>query len=416
MAGFAVTMHENSGPNAMRNLTPRVSTLFAVGLLVSILLNAGCENAGPAGPALFFPTPPTPPRVQFLTWANGADEIEPRRTAFDEFLLGDEPTYQRRIDKPYGLAARDGVVYVCDTKGLCLSRLDFKNQTYSVLGVRGPGRLRKPINVVIDPLGFKFVVDPVREQVVVFDPQDQYVRAFDIPKPCRPVDIAVYGDEIFVLDNDETCQVVVLDRVSGKVLRTIGGPGGAPGQFKIPNSLCIDNEGNLYVSDTHNFRLHKMKRDGTPIWTKGTPGYRLGQFGRPRGIRCGPDGVLYVVDGATEIVQMFDSEGQILMRFGGPGDVPGAMVLPSTLAVDATSLPYFEKYVHPDFKAEYLLFVANQYGPHLVSVYAFGSFPEGYQLTESKIRTLPRIESDEGDLGAEPPPVEAEIPPPEGHS
>jgi hypothetical protein len=236
----------------------------------------------------------------------------------------------------------------------------------------------------------------MRKQVVVFDPGDNYATAFDIPAPCHPIDVPIHENELYVLDNDESCQIVVLHRETGEVLRTFGEPGGEPGQFKIPNSLCVDADGFVYVSDTLNWRIHKLTRDGEPVWVTGIPGYRLGQFGRPRGIRTGPSGVIYLVDGATEIVQMFDAEGRRLMRFGGPGNVPGALVLPSTLAIDSTSIPYFEKYAHPDFDVEYLLFVASQYGDYLISVYAFGSFPEGYQFSESQIASLPGIPMEEG--------------------
>lgn len=358
---------------------------------------AGCAAATKENqPLLLFPLPPEQPRVQFLTWASGADEIEPSRSSFERFILGEEPVFQRAITKPYGVAARDGVAYVCDTKGLALCRLDFKNKRYSVVGVQGPGKLRKPINVTIDPLGYKFVVDTVRKQIVVFGPNDNYIRAFDLPEPCHPVDVAIYEDELYVLDNDDTPQVVVLNRATGEVLRSFGGPGGEPGEFKIPNSLAIGPEGYLYVSDTHNWRIQKLNREGEPVWVKGTPGYTLGQFGRPRGIRVGPDGVVYVVDGATELVQMFNSEGEVLMRFGGPGNTPGALGLPSTLAIDTASVPYFQEYIHEDFEAQYLLFVISQYGPHLVNVYAFGAFPEGYQFSDATIATLKRTPMEEG--------------------
>lgn len=372
-------------------------------------LMAGCA-AAPSNetPLVLFPAPPERPRVQFLMWASGADQVEPSKGSFESFVLGEEPVVQRAINKPYGVAARDGVVYVCDTKGLSLCRLDFKNKTYGVIGVSGPGRLRKPINMVMDALGYKFVVDVDRKQVVVFSPDDKYATAFDVPEPCHPVDVAVYENELFVLDNDDTPQIVVLDRTNGNVLRTFGGAGGEPGQFKIPNSLCVGPDGSLYVSDTHNWRIQKLTRQGESVWVKGEPGYQLGQFGRPRGLRVGPDGILYVVDGATEIVQMFDSQGRTLMRFGGPGDVPGALNLPSTLAIDSTSIPYFKPYVHKDFRVDYLLFVASQYGDHLVNVYAFGSFPEGYKLSESRIATLPPTPMSEGIGPAEgEPPVES---------
>ncbi len=376
-------------------MVARLASLL--GSFLVVLTFTGCRTTPKTEqPLVFFPSPPAEPRVQFLTWASGATELEVQQSAFASFVLGEEPTATQVIQKPYGIAARDGKVYVCDTKGLALSKLDFAGRTYSVLGVGGPGRLRKPLNIAIDPLGYKFVVDSDRKQVVVFGPDDAYVTAFDVPPPCHPVDLALHEDELFVLDNDDDCQIVVLDRQSGKVIRTFGGPGGGPGQFKIPNSIALSSDGFVYVSDTHNWRIQKLTREGKPVWEKGEPGYRIGQFGRPRGIRVGPDGIVYVVDGATEIVQMFDSDGQTLMRFGGPGDAPGALGLPSTLAIDQTSIPQFQHYAHKDFRIDYLLFVASQYGERLVNVYAFGAFPPGYKLHEAQIQRLEAAPMREG--------------------
>jgi len=375
--------------------SPKPTGLITAG--VGLALLGGCATAQKQERSfVFFPAPPERPRVQFLTWASGADQVEPQQGSFETFILGEERGPGRHINKPYGVAARDGVVYVADTKGLALVRMDFSGKTYGVMGVGGPGRLRKPLNVAIDDLGYKFVVDSIRKQIVVFDPNDKYATAFDVPEPCRPVDVAVFGNELYVLDNDETTQIVVMDRTSGEVIRTLGGPGGEPGQFKIPNSLCVDKDGYLYVSDTHNWRIQKLTRDGEPVWTKGAPGYRLGQFGRPRGIRVDDNGIIYLVDGATEIVQMFDEQGRTLMRFGGPGNKPGALGLPSTLAIDKTSIPYFEQYAHDDFRIEHLLFVASQYGQRLINVYAFGSFPEGYKLSESEVASIPTLPIEEG--------------------
>ncbi len=370
----------------------------------TLCLVLGCQAPGQRdAPLLFFPSPPAKPRVQFLTWVSGAEQIEGPISFISKLALGDEPVNRPTIDKPYGLAARNGVVYVCDTKMPGVCRLDFKNHTFSVLGVQGPGRLRKPLNLVIDPLGYKFVADALRKQVVVFDPEDRYVTAFDIPEPSHPVDVALWEDELYVLDNDDTSQIVVLDRQTSEVLRTLGVQGEEPGQFRIPNSLCFGADGHLYVSDTLNWRIQKLTREGEPVWVQGTAGRRLGQFGRPRGLRVAPDGLVYVADAAMEIIQMFNEQGEILMHFGGPGSVPGALVLPAGVAVDASSIPYFKQYIHKDFNAEYLLFVSSQYGPHLISVYAFGSFPEGYQLSQAQIASLPAVGEDQGMKAAKPP-------------
>ncbi len=380
----------------MSTSTARNACLWG-GLYVVLALVSGCESTGGAERQyVFFPAPPERPRVQFLTWASGAGQVEPQQGDFENFVLGEEPGESRRIVKPYGLAARDGIVYVCDTKGLAVIKLDFAGQAYGVLGVTGPGRLKKPLNIAIDALGYKFVVDSVRGQVVVFSPEDKYVKAFDVPKPCHPVDLALHGNELYVLDNDDTCQIVVMDRKSGVVLRSFGANGGEAGEFKIPNSITISPDGFLYVSDTHNWRIQKLTLEGEMVWMKGKPGYLLGQFGRPRGIRLGPDGIVYVVDGATEIVQMFDAEGQKLMRFGGPGSGDGALGLPSSIALDKTSIPYFQKYVHEKFRVDYLAFVASQYGARLINVYAFGTFPDGFNLSEGEVAEMPALPVEEG--------------------
>ena len=379
----------------MKRIGSRYAALVVGGFTAAAMVGCQAPEKPEAG-FVFFPAPPNPPRVQFLMWASGADQVEPQRDSLERFVLGEEVGVARAISKPYGLAARDGVVYVCDTKGLSLCRLDFKNQTYTAMGSRGPGQLKKPINMVIDQLGYKFVVDPVRQEVVVFDPADKYIRAFAIPEPCHPVDVALYENELYVLDNDETPQIVVLDRTTGEVKRSFGSMGGEPGQFKIPGSLAISPDGYLYVSDTHNWRIQKLTLEGKPVWMKGTPGYTLGQFGRPRGVRVAPDGIVYVVDGATELVQMYDGDGNVLMRFAGPGNMPGALGLPSTLTIDKTSLPYFQRYLHKDFRAEYLVIVASQYGTRLINVYAFGAFPDGYQLNKSEVAAIPVIPMEEG--------------------
>jgi len=370
-----------------------------IALALPLLLAAGCQapRAAERRQLVLFPPPPAEPRVQFLASLSGADDVVEPQGSFARFVLGDdEKRASQALNKPYGLAVRDGSVYVCDTKALALYRMDLAAKSFSAIGADGPGRLRKPINVAIDRLGYKFVADPERRQAVVFGPDDAYVTAFSLPEPAHPVDLAVTDTELYVLDN-KTPQVVVFDRVSGKVARSFGRGGAGPGEFHLPSGIAIGPDGGVYVSDTMNWRVQKLTADGAPVESfgkggcVGMPGYRVGEFGRPRGIRVDSEGILYVVDGATEIVQMLDQDGRPLMRFGGPGDRPGSLCLPSSLAVADAPLGQLGGLAHERFRVRHFLLVASQCGPRPVSVYALGSFADGFVPPANEIETIAPI-------------------------
>ena len=73
---------------------------------------------------LVFPGPPDSPRIQFLTWASGAKEVDSGELTLDKFLLGDEATDLRRLNKPYGVAARDEQGFAAQGGGVFAHRSD----------------------------------------------------------------------------------------------------------------------------------------------------------------------------------------------------------------------------------------------------------------------------------------------------
>jgi len=61
----------------------------------------------------------------------------------------------------------------------------------------------------------------------------------------------------------------------------------------------------------------------------------------------------------------------LLLFFGESEGNPYPLVLPAGIAIDYTNLDYFQPYVDSRYKLEYLVFVANQYGPNKIAVYGF---------------------------------------------
>jgi YVTN family beta-propeller protein len=325
-------------------------------------------------PAIFFPSPPLLPRIQFLTSFNGAKDVEPEKSGFEKFVVGEKENPQR-LDKPYGIAVRDGKVYVCDTNQT-VEVFDFAKKTYGPLeGAQGLGKLVQPINISIDAEGNKYVTDPVRGQVVVYGKDDQYVKAFGNPRKWKPVDAVPYGDRLYVADS-KNARVVVLDKTTGKELMIIGRSGEPAAKLYIPTNLSFDSRGVLYVSDMGKFEIVKYDRDGHYLGGFGKLGTYYGQFVRPKGITADRQDRLYVVDAAFDNVQVFGEGGKpLLFVFGSWGEYgryPGNFYLPAKVVINYDSVKYFQRFVDPKFEVEYLIFVTSQFGDRMVSVFGYG--------------------------------------------
>jgi hypothetical protein len=380
-------------------------------LIASLLCAAfaGCKSVE-APPAttrhVFYPLPPDPPRVQYLTAVNAAREIIPKKSAgFIEFLLGSPPDIldspKAGLGRPYGVAVWHGRIYVCDYGAHEVKVFDLERKRFYILGGDSPPTTA-PTNLCVSPDGYKFIVESMPGLIQVFDPEDNYVTTFKV-KDGRPGGVAAIGAELFVTDviND---RIQVLDRGTGNLLRTFGSKGQEPGQFLMPNAIAADPDGNLYVSDLMNFRFQKLDRNGKCLLSVGGAGDSYGKFARPRGIAVGPDGVIFVVESQYNVVQMFDQEGKVLMAFGNFQAAPGFLVLPASVAVDKTCLKYFAKYVDPRIEPEYLLFVTSQVGDARLGVYAFGHLKPG-----AEIPAVPAPEPASGEKG----PAATETKPPE---
>ena len=151
-------------------------------------------------------------------------------------------------------------------------------------------------------------------------------------------------------------------------------PKAEKGRLFSPTNLAIDPKGRLVVSDLGAFSVQVYDLEGNYQRTIGEQGIAPGLFARPKGVATDRQGISYVVDAATQVVQMFDADGRLLMFFGQAGSSSdGELYLPAAVELDYENVALLQKKAAPGFKIEYLIWVTSQFGPHKVSVYAFGS-------------------------------------------
>ena len=122
----------------------------------------------------------------------------------------------------------------------------------------------------------------------------------------------------------------------------IGKPGGGRGQFSAPAGLAVDLEGSLYVADSDNHRIQKFDGDGHFLGVFGTAGGGEGQFNGPWAVAVDGEGNIYVADTWNHRIQKFDSSFRFQKAWGGAflevgKRQPGPLELfgPRSIAIDA---------------------------------------------------------------------------------
>ena len=244
--------------NLPREVKDRSLSSYLI-LTISILIAlGGCSTAQKELKPLVFPSPPEEPRFVYeATIRSGADIKD--ITTSDKFLIFATGSAGESfgLSKPYGVAVREGRIYVSDTVQRAVLMFDAPRGETKFIGTDGPGRLLKPLGIDTSSNGDVYVADNSAKRVVVFDKDGNFLRALgnkdNLERPSG-VTISPDGKLAYVVDtggiDSERHNVVVFDTQSGEHLSTIGKRGVNDDEFNLPLQAATGPDGTLYVVDT----------------------------------------------------------------------------------------------------------------------------------------------------------------------
>jgi DNA-binding beta-propeller fold protein YncE len=169
--------------------------------------------------------------------------------------------------------------------------------------------------VAVDAQDTVFLFNRGEHPVVALDPDGNVLRTFGhgVFKHPHGLHIGPDGTLYCSDDGDHTVRRCTPD---GKVLLEIGIPGkSAPFMSGQPFHACthtaLSPRGDIYVSDGYgNACIHKFAPDGRLLKTWGRSGCAPGEFFLPHNLVCDDEGWVYVADRENHRVQVFDGDGR----------------------------------------------------------------------------------------------------------
>ena len=167
---------------------------------------------------------------------------------------GSEPG---KLRSPGAVAwAEDGRVFVADTGNARIEAFTKDGVFLFGFGVKGkePGQLKEPTRVAIDASDRIYVLDRGNGRLVIYDARTREVKA--IATAADDIQIDDYGF-IYALDSGKG-KVTELNP-EGSSVGTFGIAGSGPGQMKKPAGIGLGPEGVVWVADTGNGRLQRVR-------------------------------------------------------------------------------------------------------------------------------------------------------------
>jgi streptogramin lyase len=159
------------------------------------------------------------------------------------------------------------------------------------------------------------------------------------PTEVEMVTSAAFGrDGIYILQRGAKSDPVIVTDRGGKVLRSWG-----KGLYKIPHSIRLDPDGNVWTVDAGSSRIIQYTPQGQIVrdFSVELPASPKGEFCGATDIAFTPNGDFYISDGYqnNRIIQ-FNKAGQRIREFGKPGNGPGEFNLPHGIALDPQGTIY----------------------------------------------------------------------------
>jgi hypothetical protein len=281
------------------------------------LILSGCSASKQVNQKeIVWPDPPDPPRVRYEKTYRNEDDFGGGLNKIAAALAGANTkiSFQRPFDV---CSDGNGQIFVSDALNGVV-RIDEINRKYIGLWEKSNLPLNNPRGIAVWH-NKVFVGLPNLGQIAVlnYDGEVQYTIGRK-RQYINPLDVVIDTIKGRVLVVDNELHKVVVYTESGDSLFALGvNPRSAlDGDFNRPQAVAVDAQSNIYVDDAFNFRMQVFDSTGKFVKKFGTQGDTWGSFALMKGMAIDTFGHIYVLDAQHQNFQIFDTSGTLLMFVG----------------------------------------------------------------------------------------------------
>jgi DNA-binding beta-propeller fold protein YncE len=300
------------------------------------LAGAGCsQTARPTQVLRVWPPAPGPTRIVLREIIIGAQDFQRQDplSVIGRLIAGEQ---KQVLLQPQAVAVDgDQTLYVADQGHQGIHVFNLKEGGSRFLAKAGEEFLISPAGLALCE-GMLVVSDSALGLVFFLRPDGRLERTIARPGGFkRPTGLAYDPGRRLLYVVDTLAQEVCVFQPSGQFVRAFGAGGTGPGLLNFPTYAAVDDDGTVYVTDSLNFRVQAFDPQGKFLRQIGQLGDATGYMAVPKGIGVDRHGHVYVADSSLSTVQIFDREGRFLLSFGERGDGPGSFQVPAGLAIGA---------------------------------------------------------------------------------
>ncbi len=207
-----------------------------------------------------------------------------------------------------------------------------------------PGQFGTP-RAILAQKGELFVIDRTG-RIQKFDYEGNFILQWELEEieNGTPTDMA--GDQngdVWIADTHYS-RILHFDR-EGELISSFGEYGEEPGKFVFPTDVAIGDNGEMFVTEYgHEDRIQVFTKEGEYLRGWGEYGTGDRQLNRAMGIVRGNDSLLYIADSVNHRVVVYNQKGEFIRKFGKEGKNDGEMSFPYDIDVDEQNNVYICEY------------------------------------------------------------------------